>query len=143
MLNFLFQIAGAGGRGQRLLAIPRRSPHLGPDYNLLISRLALASVWLHKGLWLELLAAIYHAHLVAAVPLGGPWLFHGIGLAEFALAAWILTGRHPRLAAYAQTALLLAMNAGGLLFARHLIADPVAMLTQNAVLLALAWRIAL
>lgn len=40
-----------------------------------------------------------------------------IGAAEVALAGWMLSGRRPRRAAAAQTALLLGMNAGGLLFA--------------------------
>ena len=66
-----------------------------PDYNLLISRLALAAVWLYQGLWLKLLAPSHHAGIVAEVPFGGPWLLPAIGIAESALAAWILTGRHP------------------------------------------------
>lgn len=76
------------------------------------------------------------------MPFGGPYLLPALGLAECALALWILTGRHSRKCAWAQTIMLVSMNIGGLAFASALIPDPLAMITQNAVLLALAWRIA-
>jgi hypothetical protein len=65
-----------------------------------------------------------------------------VGSAEVALAAWVLSGRAPRSAAAAQTALLGAMNGGGLLFSRGTIPEPANMVTQNLALLALIWSTA-
>jgi hypothetical protein len=65
-----------------------------------------------------------------------------VGSAEVALAAWVLSGRAPRTAAAAQTALLGAMNGGGLLFSRGTIPEPANMVTQNLALLALIWSTA-
>jgi len=109
---------------------------------LVIARAALAAVWLYQGLRHKLLRAGRHAEITAQVPFGGPYLLPAIGLAECALALWILTGRRSRESAWAQTILLAGMNIGGLAFASALIPDPLAMTTQNAVLPALAWRIA-
>ena len=115
---------------------------MGPDTNLVIARLALAAVWLYQGLWHKLLRAGHHAEITAQVPFGGPWLLPALGVAECGLALWILSGRRSRECAWAQTVLIVSMNVGGLAFAGSLIPDPLAMITQNAVLLALAWRIA-
>ena len=115
---------------------------MGADKNLVIARAALASVWLYQGLWHKLLHAGHHAEITAQVPFEGPFLLPTLGVAECALAFWILSGRHTRRCAWAQTILLVTMNVGGLAFATAMIPDPVAMITQNAVLLALAWRIA-
>jgi hypothetical protein len=65
-----------------------------------------------------------------------------VGTVEIALAAWVLSGRAPRSAAAAQTALLGAMNGGGLLFSRGSIAEPANMVTQNLALVALIWSTA-
>ena len=65
-----------------------------------------------------------------------------VGIVEVGLAVWVLSGRRPRAAAAAQTALLGAMNGGGLLFSRGAIAAPAAMVTQNLALVALIWSTA-
>jgi hypothetical protein len=65
-----------------------------------------------------------------------------VGAVEVALAAWVLSGRAPRSAAAAQTALLGAMNGGGLLFSPGTIAEPANMVTQNLALVALIWSTA-
>ena len=44
-----------------------------------------------------------------------------------------------RQAATVQTALLAAMNSGGLIWAWHLIPDPVGMIVQNFAFLVLVW----
>jgi hypothetical protein len=44
-----------------------------------------------------------------------------LGLVECGLAVWVLSGQRMRQAATAQTALLAAMNSGGLIWAWHLI----------------------
>ncbi|GAB3851597.1 DoxX-like family protein [Dactylosporangium cerinum] len=107
-----------------------------------LARAAVAAVWLHEGLWCKVLTGD-QLSVVAAVPFLPPALapaaLIGLGVAETALAVWVLTGRRARAAAIVQTVLLVAFNAGGLLFAADQIADAGRMLTANAALLALAW----
>jgi len=69
-------------------------------------------------------------------------LLLGIGAVETLLAVWVLTGYRPRLAAATQTALLVMMNAGGLIWGRKGIADPAGMILQNLVFLTLLWTVA-
>jgi len=109
-----------------------------------LARLAIAAVWLYQGGWCKLVAPHErHLQVVADLPLVGP--VHArkvltlVGSAEVALAAWVLSGRAPRTAAAAQTALLGAMNGGGLLFSRRTIPEPADMVTQNLALVALIW----
>jgi len=110
-------------------------------------RAALALTWLYHGLWLKLLGGSSHqAAVIAAAPgLGGTagyLVLLVLGVVETALAVWVITGYRPRLAAAFQTVLLLAMNAGGLLWGRLHIADPAGMVIQNLVFLALVWSAA-
>ncbi|MET7421992.1 DoxX-like family protein [Dactylosporangium sp. NPDC005555] len=101
------------------------------------ARAAVAAVWLYEGLWCKILGGDpAQREIVAEVPMLS---LTAIGVAETALAVWVLTGRHARAAAVVQTVLLVAFNAGGLLLAADHIADPGRMLTANAALLALAW----
>jgi uncharacterized membrane protein YphA (DoxX/SURF4 family) len=106
------------------------------------ARAAVAAVWLYEGLWCKVLTGD-QLSIVAAVPFLPPALasaaLTGVGVAETALAVWVLTGRRARAAAIVQTVLLVAFNAGGLLFAADQISDEGRMLTANAALLALAW----
>jgi hypothetical protein len=62
-----------------------------------------------------------------------------LGAIEVALAAWVISAQRPRGAAWAQTALLVGMNGGGLAFARRHIPQPKALLAENAAFLALVW----
>lgn len=110
-------------------------------------RVGLAGVWLHQGLWAKVLGGRPdHQSIVADAP--GIGRQHArpvtvaIGLGESALAGWVLSGMLPRRAAAVQTALLVGMNAGGLLFARDRIADPFRMVLRNAVLVSAAWGVA-
>ena len=112
--------------------------------NLQLIRLSIASVWLYQGLWCKLLGRMpRHQAVLTAVPVltgiraRAALLF--LGAAECGIAVWVLSGRHPRQAALVQTGLLAAMNAGGLVWARRLIADPPGMLLQNLVFLLTAW----
>ena len=111
------------------------------------ARLALAAVWLYQGLLCKLLLARpAHAAVLEEVPGLGAHASLAlpiIGVIETALAAWILSARRPLLAAAAQTLLLVAMNAGGLLFAADAIHDLAGMLLQNLAFLLLAWIVAL
>src|SRR3954453_6226657 len=110
-------------------------------------RLAVALVWLYQGLWCKLLGRCPgHRAIVQAVPglagAAGTFVLLGLGTIEVGLALWVLSGWRPRLAAVAQTLLLVGMNGGGLLWGRGHIADPGAMITQNHAFLTLAWLVA-
>jgi hypothetical protein len=111
------------------------------------ARLAIAAIWLYQGGWCKLIAPNErHLRVVAGVPGVGTSqarkVLAVVGAVEVGLAAWVLSGRAPRAAAAAQTALLGAMNGGGLLFSRDVIAEPAAMVTQNLALVALIWSAA-
>ncbi|HEX9941149.1 MAG TPA: DUF3419 family protein [Thermoanaerobaculia bacterium] len=110
-------------------------------------RLAVALVWLYQGLWCKVLGRCSgHQAIVQAVPglsgRAGAIVLAGLGMIETGLAVWVLSGSRPRLAAAAQTLLLVAMNGGGLLWGREHIADPGAMITQNLAFLTLVWLVA-
>jgi len=101
-------------------------------------------VWLYEGLWCKLLGRMpSQQRVVEAVPFLGPaWaprFLKALGLVECALAFWVLSGWEPVWAAATQTALLVAMNANGLIFARRLIHDPAGMVVKNAALIVLMW----
>jgi uncharacterized membrane protein YphA (DoxX/SURF4 family) len=112
-----------------------------------VSRIAVASVWLYQGLWCKLLggsksqkeiihvASGYSSNLLTTATVA-------IGVFEVILALWILSGKRLRAAAWVQTITLVCMNSAGLIWARSLIHDPGAMITENIVLLSLAWVIA-
>jgi DoxX-like family len=107
-------------------------------------RCAIALLWLYEGLWCKVLGRRPNQErIVEAVPFLGPALapsiLRALGLVECALAIWVLSGWEPVWAAAAQTALLVGMNANGLLFARHLIHDPGEMVVKNAVFVVLIW----
>lgn len=107
-------------------------------------RSAIALVWLYEGLWCKLLGRMPSQQRVAeAVPFLGPaWAprsLKALGLVECGLAVWVLSGWEPVLAAATQTALLVVMNANGLIFARRLIHDPAGTVLKNAALIVLMW----
>ena len=107
-------------------------------------RVALALVWLYQGFWCKLLGRMpHHQEVIGAPPFLGGELGHAalivLGVVECGIAVWVLSGHWARLAAMAQTALLLAMNAGGVIWASRIIPDPVGMLFQNFAFLVLAW----
>jgi hypothetical protein len=111
------------------------------------ARAALAAAWLYEGLWLKVVRAdAGQLSIVARVPGLPPSraaaALAGIGAVETALGIWVLSGVRPRGAAWTQCGLLVAVNAGGLAFARDRIGAPGRMLARNAVLLAVAWSLA-
>jgi len=113
----------------------------------LLMRIAVALVWLYEGLSCKLLGSMPHQlDVVASVPVmssrTAAMLLRAIGVAECALAIWVLSGWQPWTAAIAQTVLLVGMNAGGLLWARRLIHDPAGMVLKNFAFLVLAWVVA-
>lgn len=122
-----------------------RSRHVRPL--IILGRIAVALVWLYQGAWLKLLApSANHRAVVSHVPGMSGEIANGmmvaIGIVETLIALWVLSGRRLRGAAIVQTILLVGMNTGGLLWARSEINDPGAMITQNFVLLVLAWLLA-
>ena len=107
-------------------------------------RIAVAGVWLYEGLWCKLLRGEPREfEVVRAVPRYGPRFgvpfLMTLGVVEVTLAVWVLTGATPLLCAIAQTVLLVALNANGLLWARDVIHDPRGMIVKNFAFLVLAW----
>jgi hypothetical protein len=107
-------------------------------------RASIALVWLYQGLWCKVLGwTPQQKALVADVPFIGPvaarTVLIALGLVECSIAAWVLSGKRMRDAALAQTALLIAMNAGGIIWAWRLIPDVGSMLVQNFAFLVLIW----
>jgi DoxX-like protein len=109
-----------------------------------VIHVAVAAVWLYEGVWCKLLGGEPNqARVVGAVPqlgprFGGPFL-KILGIVEALLALWVLSRLTPVVCALAQTVLLVALNTGGLLFARELIHDPPGMLVKNFAFLVLVW----
>jgi hypothetical protein len=107
-------------------------------------RIAVAAVWLYEGLWCKLLGGEKRQlEIVAAVVhmgprIGAPFL-KLLGAVEVALALWALSAVLPIPCAAVQTLLLVALNAGGLFWARRLIHDPGGMVVKNFAFLVLAW----
>lgn len=111
---------------------------------LALVRAAVAAVWLYEGLWCKVLGRDpRQVQIVEAFPRLGPLVGRrflvALGMGETALAAWVMTGLTPGLCAITQTVLLVALNANGLLWARHLIHDPAGMVVKNVSFLLLAW----
>jgi len=116
--------------------------HTMPYHKLI--RLSIALVWLYQGLWCKVLGrAPGHVAVISAVPFIGPAgsrvALITLGLLECGIAAWVLSGERMRQAAIVQTVLLVAMNAGGLIWAWRLIPDPPGMILQNFAFLMLIW----
>ena len=108
------------------------------------ARLAVAGVWAYQGVWAKLLAREPGQRaILAAVPGVGPGRARtatvAIGLAETAMAAWVLSGRAPRACLATQGAAVAAMNAGGLRWAPSAIPHPRRLPARNACFLSLAW----
>ena len=105
---------------------------------------AVAGIWLYHGLWCKVLGRCAdQLRIVEDVPFlprafAKPALVT-LGFVEVALSAWVISGRRPREAATAETALLVAMNGGGLAWGRRHIPAPRALLAENLVFLALVW----
>jgi DoxX-like family len=113
-----------------------------PDLKLI--RLSVAMVWFYQGLWCKVLGGVPRQEaVISTVPFMGAaevrMALMVLGLVECGLAVWVLSGQRMRQAATVQTALLAAMNSGGLIWAWHLIPDPVGMIVQNIAFLVLVW----
>ena len=105
---------------------------------------AVAGVWLYEGLWCKLLSGEpRQVRVVEAVPRYGPAtgaaFLKLLGLVEVGVALWALSDLAPLICALVQTVLLISLNSAGLLWARHIIHDPVGMVVKNFAFLVLAW----
>ncbi|MBV8933828.1 MAG: DoxX-like family protein [Kutzneria sp.] len=124
---------------------------MGPSVRILVrrwvSRAAVAAVWCYEGLLAKVLGGRPdELSVVASVPFlpasAAPVLLVLIGIGEAGIGLWVLIGRAPRAAAVVQTVVIAGFNAGGLLFAADRIPLPGQLLLHNAVLLVLAWLVA-
>lgn len=112
--------------------------------SLVVIRISVAAVWLYEGLWCKVLGRVRsQVDVVTAVPRLGPRVgvpfLRALGVVEIALAVWVMTGIAPGLCAIAQTSLLIALNANGLMWARHIIHEPAGMVVKNIAFLVLVW----
>lgn len=112
------------------------------DAFALALRCAMAAVWLYNGLWLKILAVDPHHARIVASTLGHPAWLTAIGAGESILALGILSGRFSRFVNMAQIALLVAMNAVGILFSGQ-IERPLGLVVSNLPLLMCALAIVL
>ena len=115
--------------------------------SLRLIRISIALVWIYEGLWCKLLRhAPRHEAILNSLPLLTPAEAHSVllalGLLECGIAVWVISGWRPAQGALLQTALMVSMNAGGLIFASRLVPDPAGMLLQNFTFLLLAWTAA-
>jgi hypothetical protein len=111
---------------------------------LVVIRASVAAVWLYEGLWCKLLGGLpSQVDVVTAVPRLGPRFgasfLKALGVVEAAIAVWVMSGIAPGACAIVQTALLVTLNANGLLWARQVIHDPAGMVVKNVAFLVLVW----
>ena len=112
---------------------------------LVIIRASVAAVWLYEGLWCKILGRMpSQVEVVTAVPrlgprFGSPFL-KALGIVEVGDRG---VGDGSALlrasCAIVQTALLVVLNANGLLWARRIIHDPAGMVVKNIAFLVLVW----
>jgi DoxX-like family len=115
--------------------------------SLRLIRTSIALVWMYEGLWCKVLGhAPRHEAILTSLPLlttaEAHSLLLALGCLECVMGVWVISGWRPAQGALIQTALLVSMNAGGLIFASRLVPDPAGMLLQNFTFLLLAWTAA-
>jgi hypothetical protein len=115
--------------------------------SLRLIRTSIALVWVYEGLGCKVLGhAPRHEAILTSLPLlttaEAHSLLLALGCLECVIGVWVFSGWRPAQGALIQTALLVSMNAGGLIFAARLVPDPAAMLLQNFTFLLLAWTAA-
>jgi uncharacterized membrane protein YphA (DoxX/SURF4 family) len=106
------------------------------------ARLACAGAWLYEGLYAKVLQGDLRQQATVAEVVGeenAEGATVALGLAETALAAWVLSGRAPRACAAAQTLALAGLAATRLGAATTYAGDPERLVMRNAALAALAW----
>lgn len=110
-------------------------------------RLGIAAVWVYQGLWNKFLVVRVFAwddrHLqimrqAFGDRFGGPAL-HGLAALETLIVVAVLLAWRPVMTAWAQIALVAAMNTAGILFAAADIPDIGGMVTMNFVFCLAVW----
>lgn len=107
-------------------------------------RVSIAAVWLYEGLWCKVLGMM-PSQLAIVTELPGfsreraVVVWKSAGAVEIFLGIWVLTGVHPGWCALGEVMLLVVMNSNSLLWARHLVIDPVGMVLKNLTFLMLVW----
>lgn len=134
----------AGLKSRLVTGGPPRLRHVINLSMVRTARLVLAMVWLHQGLWAKILDRDpSHREIVGQLPgmneTRAPVVTVAIGLLEVSMAAWVLSGCHPRACAATQTTLMAGFNAGALIFARDRLTSRGSLLARNTGLAALAW----
>jgi hypothetical protein len=111
-----------------------------------VLRVGVALVWIVFGLIFKALDAVPRHRRIVARVVGEPrarLVLSLVAAGETALGLWMLSGRFLPLCVALQTLAIVAMNTLELRRARELLLAPVAMVCANAVLLGLAWYVAL
>ncbi|HEX6732039.1 MAG TPA: DoxX-like family protein [Pyrinomonadaceae bacterium] len=109
-------------------------------------QLATAAVWLLFGMWFKVLGMVPRHRLIAAAILGeavATPVIMLVGIAEIAIALWIVSGIYPRFCAIVQSIAIVTMNALELSIARELLLAPVLMVVANTIFLGVVWYCAL
>ncbi len=111
---------------------------------ILSARALVSAEWLHEGLYNKVLGGDpRHEEIVASIPgltrTQALALMRVLGLGETAIAGLVLSGRFRREAAVLQTGLVVAMNAGGLLFAGKHIPNHRRLVLRSAIFIGLVW----
>src|SRR5262245_23321175 len=115
--------------------------------SLRLIRSSIALVWIYQGLWCKVLGqAPRHQAILNTLPVLTSAEAHSVliasGLLECGIAVWVISGWRPTQGALLQTALLVGMNAGGLIFAARLVGDLPGMLLQHFPVMQLPWHAA-
>jgi uncharacterized membrane protein YphA (DoxX/SURF4 family) len=111
---------------------------------VVVIRASVAAVWLYEGLWCKILGRVpSQLEVVTAVPRLGPRFgvpfLKALGILEVGLAVWVMAGITPGMCAMVQTAVLVVLNANGLVWARRIIHEPAGMVVKNVAFLVLVW----
>lgn len=111
---------------------------------ILGARGLVAVEWLHEGLYNKVLGGDpRHEEIVASIPglsrAQAIAAMRGLGLAESAIAALVLSGRKRKEGALLQTGLVLIMNAGGLVFAGKHIPHHRRLIIRSTIFILLVW----
>lgn len=106
------------------------------------ARLATASAWLYKGLYAKVLQGDLRHQATVAEVVGeenAEGATMALGVAETAIAAWILSGRAPVACAAVQTAALAGLTATRLGAGTTHAGDPERLVMRNTAIAVLAW----
>jgi hypothetical protein len=109
-------------------------------------RLSIACVWLVFGLLFKALDVVPRHRQIVARVVGervSRCLTLAVAAGETLLGLWMLYGRFLPWCLAIQTAVIVAMNALEICYARDLLLSPIGMVCANAVLLGLGWYVAL